>query len=200
MKTLTDVKKTHATVMRLAEAHLELLCLVKTESADALRSRIRRGIDHSQAVLGDASGFKSRVALLKATARAANSDLKLFVGGTYAVIHATDPALFARLPRRETWAEMVPTEQAAHLLKSLLAAGSSAQRNAEQLEAVAQRRQRATKAWLDAGNAPLAAHRARCAVAELRLLVAEADVALYRLALPGSEMEGLLRKARGRER
>ena len=200
MKTLTNVKNSHSKTMVEAEAYLELLDLAKSTDADTLRNRIRQSIDQTAATLLYASDFKTRVAALKSEAVAATEDLKLFIGGSYAVIQPTNPKLYAKLPRRETWTAMAPTEQAQHFSDALHAAGKEAQVYAEQLDAVAKRRLRAMQAWIEAGNAKLTAHGAQNSVAELKLLLAEADVLLHKLATPGSVMEGLLKKARGGKR
>jgi len=197
MTTLKIVKQSHHSTMDRAEAYLELLTMAKTPDADTLAAEIRKSVDQTMADMQDAANHKVKAKEAAIAAKDATADLKMIVGGTYAVIEVTSPKLFAKLPDRNTWKGMAPVQQAQHLEDTLVAAGKDAKVYADQVEVVAKRRQAAMQLWITIGSAKQSAHTATTSVSELKLYIAQADVLLRKLGPAGSVLDGLRKKARG---
>jgi len=169
---------------------------VNSPEAVALRPKLRAGVEESGTAILDASAHTNRKKDLAAKARTAAANLKMVVGGTYAIIESTNPALYAKIGVQTTWSALAPTEQAKELEQSLRAAGKEGKSYAEKIAKVAKRYDEAEAALVAEGSAPDASHKGTTALSELKLLIAQADVILQKLATPGSVLEGELKKAR----
>ncbi|MBS2031044.1 MAG: hypothetical protein JST54_24295 [Deltaproteobacteria bacterium] len=192
------VKKAHEALIEKAERYLGLLHEVNTPEANALADAIGPEIDTCIADVNETLSYKSRFALLKQKAKAATADLKMVVGGTYALIDATDAKLYAQLPPRENWSDAAGSIQADHLVNALRASGSgSAMTYANQISTVAEVERKAQQALVAAGSGRGSVGVAATAMAELRMRLDQADLYLRKLARPGSVLAGKLKKARG---
>jgi len=194
----TKVKKAHDALIEKAERYLGLLHEVNTPEANALADEIGPEIDTCIANVNETLSYKSRFARLKKKAKAATADLKMVVGGTYALIDATDAKLYAELPPRENWSDAAGFIQADHLVNALRANGSSsAMTYANQISTVAEVERRAQDALLAAGTGRGSVGVAATAMAELRMRIDLADLYLRKRARPGTVLAGKLKKARG---
>ncbi|MBS2028639.1 MAG: hypothetical protein JST54_12105 [Deltaproteobacteria bacterium] len=196
MKSVNEVKQSHNATLDKAEAYLQLLDEVNSPEAVALRPKFRAGVAESSTAILDASAHSNRKKDLTAKARTAAANLKMVVGGTYAIIESTNAALYAKIGVQTTWMALAPTEQAKQLEEALRAAGKEGHPYAEKISKVAKRYEEAEAALIAEGSAPEASHKGTTALSELKLLIAQADVILQRLATPGSALEGELKKAR----
>jgi len=198
METTSTVKQSHDTLIEKAERYLGVLNGLNTPEATELRDKIRPEVDACIASVQTTLDYKARIKKVRANAKAATADLKMVVGGTYALIQSTDGKLFAKLPPRENWSDMAGPEQAQHLINALQDSNStSAKTYAKQVETVLEADEKAQQTLVEAGNSKTSTADAATAMAQLRMLIGQADLYLRKLAPPGSALAGQLTKARG---
>ena len=192
------VKKSHDTLMDKAERYLGLLKSMKTPEATELADKIEPEVDACIAAVQETLDFRARIKTLKAKAKSTVADLKMVVGGTYALIESTDPKLYAKLPPRENWSDAAGGVQAQRFINALQETGSSSAKTyAKQIQTVSEAADTANEALVEAGSGESSVGDAATAMAELRMLIGQADLYLRKLAPKGSVLAGELTKARG---
>ncbi|MBS2032320.1 MAG: hypothetical protein JST54_30750 [Deltaproteobacteria bacterium] len=192
------VKQAHDTLIGKAERYLVVLRGMNTPEATELGAKIQPEVDTCIASVQETLDYRVRIKRLKANAKSTTADLKMVVGGTYALIESTDPKLYAKLPPRENWSDAAGPVQAQHIINALHDTGSSSAKTyAKQIETVLAAADKASQALAAAGSGTTSVGDAATAMAQLRMLIGQADLYLRKLAPKGSVLAGQLKTARG---